>query len=96
MMREYQDVSNRLSFNLSDDCTEFDFFAKEMILLYKQPIQKIESLMNEQRYWDFKVDEVVIVLHSDIMTGVSIYVENGNYDRVLRNIVRELRRKKRK
>jgi hypothetical protein len=92
MMREYRDVSRRLSIELSGDGEEFGVFADRMISLHGVPVEKVSGL--DQRYWDFDVDGVTIVLHSDTMAGVSIHVDDGTHEEVLRALANELKENK--
>ena len=89
-MREYRDASNRLSFDLSRQEEDFGRFAKRMISLHGKPIQRLDDPLGDQRYWDFDVDGTTVVLHSDVMAGVSIHVEDGTHEALLRDIVKEL------
>lgn len=89
-MKGYRDASGRLFFYLSDDEASFTRFADRMTTLHGSPTEKLDGL--EQRYWDFSVNEVTVVLHSDVMAGVAILVEDGSHDDLLRAIVKELTR----
>ena len=87
-MREYRDFSNRLSFDLSDDHGDFSIFAERMVSLHGSPTDNLSGL--DQNYWDFNVGGVTLVLHSDTMAGVSIYVEDGTHEALLRTIAKKL------
>jgi hypothetical protein len=87
-MREYRDASNRLSVDLSDDQDDFGAIAENMISLHGKPVDKASGL--DQRYWDFDVNGVTVVLHCDVFAGVSIHVEDGTHDGLLREIVGKL------
>jgi len=77
-MREYRDFSNRQSFDLSDDHRDFSIFAERMVSLLGSPTDKLSGL--DQNYWDFNVNGVTVVLHSDTMAGVSIHIEDGTHE----------------
>jgi hypothetical protein len=89
-MREYQDASNRLTFELSAQEDDFGRFAKLMISLYGKPTQRLDDPLCDQRYCDFDVEGMTVVLHSDVMAGVSIQVQDGSHESALRDIVMEL------
>jgi len=93
-MREYRDASNRLSFDLSGQEEDFGRFAKRMISLHGKPIQRLDDPLGDQRYWDFDVGGTTVVIHSDVMAGVSIHVEDGTHEVLLRDIVKELTEEK--
>ncbi len=87
-MKEYFDASNRLTFDLSGQGRNFKSFSDQMIFLYGPPVQKLNGL--DQYYWDFDVNGVIVVLHWDSMAGMSIHVEDGMDDELLRTIVAQL------
>jgi len=89
-MKEYRDASSRLVFSLSSQEKDFARFAKRMISLHGNPIRKLNDSLGDQRYWDFNAAGATIVLHSDVMAGVSILVEDGAHESLLRCIVQEL------
>jgi len=91
-MREYRDASNRLSFDLSDQEEEFGHFAQQMISIHGKPVNRLDDPLGDQRYWDFDVDGTIVVLHFDVMAGVSIHVEDGSHEELLRHIAKELTR----
>jgi len=93
-MREYRDASNRLTFDLSGQEEDFGHFAKRMISLHGNPIRRLDDPLGDQRYWDFDVEGTTVVLHSDVMAGVSIHVENGSHETLLREIVKDLAKDK--
>ncbi len=89
-MREYRDASDRLSFDLSGQANAFGIFAERMIALHGNPVEKLCDAMSDHRYWDFDVKGTIVVLHSDVMAGVSIHVEDGTHEELLREIAMEL------
>jgi hypothetical protein len=89
-MKHNRDASNRLYFVLSHEEADFGVFAKRMISLHGKPIQRLDDPLGDQRYWDFGVGGTTVVLHSDVMAGVSIHVEDGTHEELLREIVQEL------
>jgi hypothetical protein len=44
----------------------------------------------DQRYWDFDVDGVKVFLNGDVFTGVSLHVEDGLHDELLRSLADKL------
>lgn len=84
-MREYHDASGRLSITLADDDREFSVFASRLEDRSKAKcVHKLDGL--DQRYWDFDVGGTTVVLHSDVFAGVSVHVEDGTNDDLLRRI----------
>ena len=88
-MKAHRDCSDRLSFILSSDSEAFHGFAERMISLYGAAVSELDGL--DQRYRDFDVHGVIVVLHSDVMVGVSIQVENGTDEELLRAIAWKLK-----
>jgi len=88
LMGEYRDSANRLSFTLSERSDDFRAFADRMTALHGEAIQKLSGL--DQAYWDFEVNGATVVLHADVFAGVSIHVEDGSREGLLREIAREL------
>jgi len=90
-MKEYKDASSRLSVVLSDLDSNILFrkFADRLTTEFNAKIlEKLDGL--DQRYWDFDVNGTIVVLHSDAMAGISIYVEDGSNDDLLRKIAENL------
>lgn len=93
-MKEYKDASDRLSIKLtdSDSSALFNQFAQRLVAkFHAEIIEKLDGL--DQRYWDFKIEdteETIVVLHSDNYMGISVHVENGSNDNLLRQIATEL------
>jgi hypothetical protein len=87
-MREYRDSSNRLSIHLSDGCEDFAVFSQRLESRWGPPREKVDGL--EQQYWDFGVEGSTVVLHSDASSGVSIHVNDGSCDELLRRVAKEL------
>jgi hypothetical protein len=82
-MKEYKDASGRLTIDLTDNDQQFNMFVPRLKKNCKaRLIQNLDGL--EQRYWDFEIDGVTVVLHSDPMMGVSIHVEDGSKEDFLR------------
>jgi hypothetical protein len=88
MKREWNDHSGRQTVWLSHDANDFDVFADQMTSRFGAPTDQLDGL--DQRYWDFSVERVTIVLHGDTMAGVSIHVEDGSQDDLLRAIAGSL------
>ncbi|MFC1524172.1 DUF3630 family protein [Thermodesulfobacteriota bacterium] len=90
-MKESRDASNRLSIELaeSDSNILFKKFAKRLVSEFNAEIvEKLDGL--DQRYWDFGVSGTIVVLHSDNYMGISVHVENGTNDNLLRQIATDL------
>jgi hypothetical protein len=90
-MKEYKDASNRLSIELSDSNSNILFrkFADRLTTEFNAKIsEKLDGL--DQRYWDFDVNGTIVVLHSDGMAGISIHVEDGSNDNLVREIAKTL------
>ena len=88
-MKEYFDTSGRLSITIGDDAALFDVVAARLERIYRrQPHQRLHGV--EQRYWDYDLEGVTVVLHSDAFAGVSIYVEDGTHDAFLRRIAQQV------
>jgi len=90
-MKENRDASNRLSIDLSNLDTDslFQKFADQIITEFNAKVtEKLDGL--DQRYWDFDVDGSTLVLHADPMVGISIHIEDGTNDNLLRKIAKTL------
>jgi hypothetical protein len=90
-MKEYRDASNRLSIDLSNSDTDslFKKFADQIITEFNAKVtEKLDGL--DQRYWDFDVDGSTLVLFADPMVGISIHIEDGTNDNLLRKIAKTL------
>ncbi|HAI13872.1 MAG TPA: hypothetical protein DCM28_19370 [Phycisphaerales bacterium] len=89
-MREYRNASGGLTFDLADSCDEFFMFVDHMIQLYGKPVQELYDAVGDDRYWDFKVEDMIVVLHGNCMLGVSIFVLGGTHEDLLRDIANKL------
>jgi len=90
-MKEYRDKSNRLIIELSakDSIETFLEISNKLKILWNaQVINKIES--PDQRYWDFKIYDSVLVLHSDTFCGISIHFEERDKESLLRSIAEKI------
>ncbi len=90
-MKEYKDASNRLSIELAatDSDILFQKFAQALSSEFNgQLAEKLDGL--DQRYWDFDINGTTIVLHSDVFTGISVHVQDGSNDKLLRQIGKRL------
>ncbi|MBX7102430.1 MAG: hypothetical protein K1X57_00010 [Gemmataceae bacterium] len=47
-------------------------------------LQRLDGI--DQRYWDFEVDGATVVLHSDVFAGISLHIEDGSRDDLLRRV----------
>jgi hypothetical protein len=88
-MREYLDASGRLSIELDNDDRQFNLYASRFKTKIKaRLIQRLDG--PDQRYWDFDVDGVKVVLHCDVFAGVSLHLEDGSDDELLRSLADKL------
>lgn len=84
-MREYYDASGRLSIELGDDGPAFRLCAAGLEEGCKaRCVQRLDGL--DQRCWDYDVDGATIVLQSDVFAGISIHVEDGSREDLLRRV----------
>lgn len=91
-MKDYRDASNRMTFFLSGQEGDFGRFATRMTSLFGKPIKKLNDNLGNQQYWDFSVEGTIVVLHSDVMVGVSIHIEDGSNEALLREIAEAVTR----
>ncbi len=90
-MKEYFDSSKRLSIELASSSSDdlFHHFASCLSKLFGAQISNQFDGV-DQRYWDFKILETTVVLHSDTFIGISIHVEDGTNEDLLRKIAKEI------
>lgn len=81
-MKEYRDTSGRLSIALSDDDRQFELCAKRLEKFGGRLRVQLDG--SDHRSWEFEVKGVTLVLLSDPMAGVSLRVEDGRNDDLLR------------
>ena len=88
-MKEHRDSSNRLTIELSGDDGQFNLYASRLKSTHRAKLtNKLDGL--DQRYWDFKIKGKTVVLHSDNYMGVSVHIEDGTNDDLLRSIAEEI------
>ncbi|MBX7105947.1 MAG: hypothetical protein K1X57_17830 [Gemmataceae bacterium] len=59
--------------------------AKRIETVYKgKCLRRLDSF--DQHYWDFEIDGATVVLHSDVFAGISLHIENGTRDDLLRRV----------
>jgi hypothetical protein len=88
-MREHHDASGRLSIELGDDGPMFQVYASRLEEICKgKRIQRLDGL--DQNYWDYDIEDTRIVLHSDVFAGISLHVEDGSQDDLLRRVAAEI------
>ena len=51
-------------------------------------IQRLDGL--DQSYWDYDIEGTRIVLHSDVFAGISLHVEDGSRDDLLRRVAAQI------
>lgn len=84
-MKEYRDACGRLTVHLSDDVADLMSFMTRLRDRYPAaPTKELSGL--DQTYCDSEVDGVVIVLHSDTLAGISLHVEDGTQEDLLRSV----------
>jgi hypothetical protein len=89
-MIEHRDASGRLTFILHDDDRHFESYMSRLEQRCKAKIvEKLEDI--DQRWWDYDIESVIVVLHSDPMAGISIHVEEGSHDEMLRSIAEQIK-----
>ena len=77
-MEEYRDSSGRLSIELSGDDGEFRTFAGRLEKFGGRVRVQLDGM--DERDWDFDLNGVTVVLHSDPIAGVSLHLEDGGND----------------
>lgn len=88
-MREYRDASGRLSFDLAEAGPMFRVYGSRLEKLCNAKC--IEQLDGpDQRYWDYDIDGTRVVLHSDPFAGISVHIEDGSRDDLLRQLVAQI------
>lgn len=87
-MREYRDASDRFCIDLSDRDEDFASFVSRMTSLHGSPVEKVNGV--DQHYWDFDINGITVILHLDRMAGVSIHLEDGAHENLLREIAKQL------
>jgi hypothetical protein len=51
-------------------------------------IERLDGL--DQSYWDYNIEGTTIVLHSDVFAGISLHVEDGSRDDLLRRVAAQI------
>jgi small GTP-binding protein len=88
-LREQHDASGRLSIDLGDDGPMFQVYASRLEEICKgKRIQRLD--VTDTSYWDYDVEGTRIVLHSDELAGISLYVEDGSRDDLLRRVAGQI------
>jgi hypothetical protein len=88
-MKEYRDASGRLSIELGGDGPMFQRYASRLEAICKgRRVYQLDGL--DQRYWDYEVEGATVVLHSDVFAGISLHIEDGSRDDLLRNIAKQI------
>ena len=90
-MREYRDAAKRLNIELSRRNSRFLFLKYAFMLKIKFKAKLQKKIGNPyERWWDFSIDDTIVVLHSESMAGISIHLRNVSNDELLREIGRNL------
>ena len=88
-MREYRDASGRLSIGLGGDASMFRAYASRLEdCCGGKRVQRLDAL--DRSYWDYNVEGTTIVLHSDVFAGISLHVEDGSRDDLLRRVAAQI------
>ena len=94
-MRAHRDSSNRLSITLSQSDSWFIFHKYEKQIKKKFNGKIIEKLRDvDQRGWNFKIQDKILVLQSESVAGISMHIEDGSDDELLRNVAEALLKNK--
>ena len=88
MIREHRDASGRLTIDIGESYLEFEMFASQLNQQFGKPVRKVGGA--EQCYWDYGAAGVPLVLHCDNLAGVSVHIDDGSSEEVLRRIALEL------
>ena len=84
-MKEYRDTSGRLRIDVADDALMFQVLASRIeARCGGKRVHRLGGL--DQSYWDYDVEGTLVVLHSDVFAGVSLHVEDGSQDDLLRRV----------
>jgi hypothetical protein len=74
-----------LTITIGDDDRELSVYGSRLEERSKAKcLRKLDGL--DQSYWDYDVDGTTVVLHRDVLAGVSLHVEDGSKDELLRRI----------
>ena len=85
-MEEHRDNSGRLSIQLDPKASTGRFAAFSAALEKLSgaaPAEKLDGL--DQRFWDFRMGELTVVLHMDTFAGISVHAKDGTCDDRLRD-----------
>jgi hypothetical protein len=47
-------------------------------------VQRLDGL--DQSYWDYDIEGTTLVLHTDVFAGISLHIEDGSRDDLLRRV----------
>lgn len=91
-IKENRDSANRLNIELCGKCDQINCFAVRLEAKYKtQPIKTLNGL--DQQYRDYRIKGKAVVLHSENSMGISIYIEDGSNEELLRSIAQTILKK---
>jgi hypothetical protein len=84
-MREHHDASGRLTIALDDDDRKFSTYVPRLEQLTGVALlRRLDT--PDQRYWEYRVNGTTVVIHADVFAGVSVHIEDGTRDDLLRSI----------
>jgi hypothetical protein len=88
-MKEHRDASGRLTISLGDDGPMFGLYAARLEANCKgRRVHQLDG--SDRRYWDYDVEGTTTVLHSDVFAGISLHVEDGSRDDLLRRVAAQI------
>ena len=88
-MREYRDASGRLSIDIVGDEQTLRVYGSRLeVSCGGRRVRRLDGL--DQSYWDYEVEGATIVLHWDTFAGISLHVEDGSRDDLLRRVADRL------
>ncbi len=88
-MKEQRDARGRLTIDLSDEGSTFEVYASRLEAhCGARQVRRLDS--PDQRYWDYDIENTTVVLHFDEFAGITLHVENGSCDSLLRRIAKNI------
>jgi hypothetical protein len=88
-MHESINASGQLCIQLSNDASDFSIFAKRLTTLCDaRVVEQLDG--HEARYWDFEIENSIVVLHAETFAGVSIHSEQSGGDFLVRRLAERL------
>lgn len=89
IVKEHRDASGRLNIALTADDRMFSTYASRLDRVAGVTrLRQLDGL--DQRYWDYDVGGTTVVLHADVFAGISLHIEDGSREDLLRKIATEI------